>query len=174
MAEYSQARTERFGGAHPVFATLRVLEEVIARCGPVAARPDVKVKGSVGVGNWAAAPWIALLDKRVTSTTLTGVYPVLLFREDMTGVYITVAQGTQELKQKGRAHMLGELQRTATRVRGLATTNLKERSFDADNSISLGNGNLARPTIRYTDIVHKLYGASVAVPEDGQIISARS
>lgn len=78
MAEYSQARTERFGGAHPVFATLRALEEQIARCGPVAARPDVKVKGSVGVGNWAAAPWIALLDTRVTSTTLAGVYPVLL------------------------------------------------------------------------------------------------
>ena len=156
MSEYTQARLEKFSGAHPVVMTLRSLEEKIATSGPLMTRPDVKIKGSVGVGNWAAAPWLALLDSRVTSTTLTGVYPVLLFREDMTGVYVTVAQGTQELKQQGRAHMLSELEATASRVRKLTTLDLTERSFVSDEDVSLGAGSLARDYASST-IVHKFY-----------------
>ena len=74
----------------------------------------------------------------------TLVYPVLLFREDMTGLYVTVAQGTQELKQQGRAHMLKQLETEATRVRNLAAPDLAERSFIATKQIQLGTGNLAR------------------------------
>ena len=44
------------------------------------------------------------LDVRETGTTQHGVYPVLLFRQDMTGVYLTLAQGVTEPKQQGRAH----------------------------------------------------------------------
>jgi 5-methylcytosine-specific restriction protein B len=168
MTEYREARTEKFSGAHPVLTTLRSLEERIAQSGPLLTRPDVKVKGSVGLGNWAAAPWIALLDERVTPSTLSGVYPVLLFREDMTGVYVTVAQGTQELKQQGRAHMLRQLDVEAERVRGLASSELSERSFVATSEIALGTGNLARDYAAST-IVHKLYERG-SVPEDAEIL----
>ena len=168
MTEYLQARAEKFSGAHPVLETLRSLEDGIAQSGPLLARPEVKVKGSVGVGNWAAAPWIALLDKRVTSTTMTGVYPVLLFREDMSGVYVAVAQGTQELKQQGRTHMLTELETSARRVRKLVTDELTDRSFATDNDVALGIGNLARDYAAST-IVHKLYERG-SVPEDAEIL----
>ncbi|WP_282937567.1 DUF3578 domain-containing protein [Paenibacillus sp. RC67] len=33
-----------------------------------------KVQGSVGQGNWADIPWIAIMDPRITSTTQYGVY----------------------------------------------------------------------------------------------------
>ncbi|WP_207843023.1 MrcB family domain-containing protein [Williamsia soli] len=168
MAEYGDAKLEKFGGSHPVVATLRSLEQHIAQSGPLSARPNVKVKYSAGQGNWAAAPWIALLDGRITSSTQSGVYPVLLFREDMSGIYVTVAQGTQELKKSGKDHMLKELAATATRVRALATNELTDRSFAFDDSIYLGEGTLARDYAAST-IVHKFYERG-SVPEDAEIL----
>jgi hypothetical protein len=43
--------------------------------------------------------WIALLDKRETETTQSGIYVALLFREDMSGVYVTFNQGVIEPKR---------------------------------------------------------------------------
>ena len=59
-----------------------------------------RVRPSVGQGNWAACPWIAVLDPRVTTTTQEGVYPVVLIREDLTGLYVTIAQGVTKLKRE--------------------------------------------------------------------------
>ncbi len=168
MSEYPDARSGPFSGNHTVQATLRSLVDAIAQSAPLLARPEVVVKGSVGLGNWASVPWIALLDKRITSSTQSGVYAVLLFREDMTGVHVTVAQGTQELKQQGRAYMLAQLELSARRVRDLVNADLVNRSFAADNAISLGGGTLARDYEAST-IVHKLYERG-SVPEDAEIL----
>ena len=130
--------------------------ETFKRSGPLAARPDVTVKGSVGLGNWAGVPWIALLDSRVTSSTQNGVYPVILFREDMTGAYLTVAQGTQLLKKEGRRHMLEQLAIAAQRVRAQVPPDLDTQGFDHDTPPRLGTGSLARDYEAST-IVHKLY-----------------
>lgn len=168
MAGYRAAREEDFSGSHPIIATMRSLEERIGQSGPLRDRPTVRVKGSVGQGTWAFAPWIALLDNRITTSTQLGVYPVLLFREDMSGVYVTIAQGTQDLKKSGREHMLAQLRATASRVRGLAGSQLADRSFIADNALALGAGNLARDYAAST-IVHKLYERG-SVPEDAEIL----
>lgn len=50
--------------------------------------------GSVGVGRIAACPWLALMDKRVTSTAQKGVYIVFLFSKDLKTIYLTLNQGT--------------------------------------------------------------------------------
>lgn len=168
MAEYSDAKREKFGGSHAAVETLRLLEKHIAQSAPLSARPDVKVKSSAGQGNWAAVPWIAMLDKRITRSTQSGVYAVLLFREDMSGVYVTVAQGTQELKKSGKEHMLSQLAATASRVKALASSELTERSFLTDDSVSLGNGTLAHDYAAST-IVHKFYARGSA-PEDAEIL----
>lgn len=168
MANYLTARAEKFGGSHPITATLKSLKTHFAQSGPVSARPDVAVKVSVGQGGWSFVPWIALLDGRETTSTQSGVYPVFLFREDMSGVYLTVAQGTTELKKSGRAHMLTHLDDTAARVRALASSELSVRQFALDNTISLGTGELARDYEAST-IVHKLYERG-SVPEDAEIL----
>lgn len=41
-----------------------------------------KVKGSVGAGRATKTPWIAILDKDITTTTREGVYIVFLFSSD--------------------------------------------------------------------------------------------
>ncbi len=55
---------------------------------------NFRIKGSVGVGRATKTPWIAILDKDITSSTREGVYIVFLFSSDYKHVYITLNQGT--------------------------------------------------------------------------------
>ena len=52
------------------------------------------VKGSVGAGRATKTPWIAILDKDITTSTREGVYVVFLFSSDYKNVYLTLNQGT--------------------------------------------------------------------------------
>lgn len=64
---------------------------------------ELKITGSVGQGNWATIPWIAIMDKRITETTRQGEYLVYLFAEDMKSVYLTFLQGvTIPIETKGK------------------------------------------------------------------------
>jgi 5-methylcytosine-specific restriction protein A len=51
------------------------------------------VKGSVGVGVWSEIPWLAIFDRFVTTTAQKGYYPVFLFRNDMSGFYLSLGIG---------------------------------------------------------------------------------
>lgn len=59
-----------------------------------------KVYGSSGLGNWAAVPWIGIFDKEITESATHGFYIVYLFREDMSGVYLSLNQGWTYYKEK--------------------------------------------------------------------------
>lgn len=168
MTEYPAARSGPFRGDHAVQSLMRRLAEELQQSAPLTGRPEVAVKWSVGLGNWAGVPWVAFLDRRVTTSTQSGVYPVLLFREDMSGVYLTVAQGTQLIKQQGRQFMLDQLDKAATRVRKLISPDLLARGFVSNNNIRLGSGNLARDYAAST-IVHKLYERG-RVPPDSELL----
>lgn len=58
------------------------------------------VKGSAGKGRWSANPWVAIFDILITQTAQSGYYPVYLFREDMSGFYLSLNQGVTEIKDK--------------------------------------------------------------------------
>lgn len=58
------------------------------------------IKGSAGAGNWTAIPWIAIFDTLITDTAQSGFYPVYLFREDMSGFYLSLNQGVTEIEKK--------------------------------------------------------------------------
>ena len=55
---------------------------------------NYKICGSVGKGRATNTPWIAMLDKDITTSTRNGVYVVFLFSTDLKQVYITLNQGT--------------------------------------------------------------------------------
>lgn len=57
------------------------------------------VKGSVGQGNWSVSPWIAVFDILVTRSAQDGYYPVFLFKEDMTGFYLSLNQGVTKIRE---------------------------------------------------------------------------
>jgi 5-methylcytosine-specific restriction protein A len=56
------------------------------------------IKGSPGNGNWSSTPWIAILDVLITNTPQSGYYPVFLFRDDMSGFYLSLNQGVTEIE----------------------------------------------------------------------------
>jgi len=72
----------------------KVIEKIL---GPQSA--DYLINGSPGAGNWASVPWLSILDKEVTHTTTSGFYPVFLFRADMSGVFLSLIQGTTSIRQ---------------------------------------------------------------------------
>jgi MoxR-like ATPase len=51
------------------------------------------VVGSYGKGRWTTVPWIAVFDKRITTSALSGVYIVYLLNKDTKDLYLTLAQG---------------------------------------------------------------------------------
>ena len=51
------------------------------------------VKSSVGNGRWAIIPWIVLFDTDISNSATEGIYIAYLFAEDMSKVYLSLAQG---------------------------------------------------------------------------------
>ena len=98
LNNYKMAMNENFTG-HPIAKVLRVnfpkdLEKVIGE-------PNkYKITGSAGQGNWTYSPWVAIFDKRITKSAQSGFYPVYLFKEDMSGVYLSLNQGATDLRNK--------------------------------------------------------------------------
>lgn len=58
------------------------------------------ITGSIGQGNWANIPWIALMNRKNTTSIQSGVYIGYLFSNDMKRFYLILNQGVTELKNK--------------------------------------------------------------------------
>lgn len=52
-----------------------------------------KIKGSIGQGRITKCPWIAIMNKNVTTSTQEGVYLVFLFSGDLKRLYFQLGQG---------------------------------------------------------------------------------
>jgi MoxR-like ATPase len=140
---YAAARGETFRGSHPAADALkRAADALQHRLPPAVAQ--ARVRASVGQGNWATVPWIAVLDSRETNTTQRGVYPVLLIPEDLHGVYLTIAQGVTELKrERGRAGAYAALAERAQALRP-RLTRLWSDGYGDGNDVELGPSSLGR------------------------------
>lgn len=67
------------------------------------------VKGTKSPGNWAAVPWIGVLDPRLTDSMQRGLYVVLLFAENMQHAYLCLAMGVQDTPRATRKRWLEQL-----------------------------------------------------------------
>jgi 5-methylcytosine-specific restriction protein B len=110
LDRYVVARLHEPLKGHELRSIFKQVTSALAATEAVSKRSTLTVKFSMGQGNWATIPWIALLDTRETDTTQRGTYCVYLFREDMSGIYLKLAQGvTEPMKQygaaKGRKHL---------------------------------------------------------------------
>jgi hypothetical protein len=92
------------------------------------------VTGSVGQGNWASVPWIAIMNKEITTSTQRGYYIVYLFSEDMSRLYLTLAQGVTETTKE---EMLKRKQEIRDHVEMRATVK-------KDNDLYLGESSKAK------------------------------
>lgn len=170
LARYTRARTrDVFGKAHPLWAEFDRVASLYRGDPTVTRFADIGVRWSMGQGRWASVPWIAFLDKRWTTRTSDGVYVIYLFRADMTGVYITLNQGTEKLKAKFGADSRTEIQARAERFRQKVTS-LGPLGFSLNDRIEM-RSDLA-PVRAYEDstIAHKFYGLG-AVPASDVLLA---
>jgi 5-methylcytosine-specific restriction protein A len=96
--EYHEAYKQDIA-KHPL---VKLISQVIphAISGLIIEKERYIIKGSAGAGNWTFTPWIAILDILVTNTAQSGYYPVFLFRDDMSGFYLSLNQGVTDVKNK--------------------------------------------------------------------------
>jgi MoxR-like ATPase len=171
LAQYGDARSqEPFGSGSSVWNAFEELTELLNRSEPVAERSTLNANWSAGRGNWARVPWIAFLDSRETTTTRRGVYPVLLFRQDLSGVYLTLAQGVTEPKERGgTAQAYAYLRGVAQRVRERCPE-LADAGFALDGNIDLRSATGLGKDYEASTIAYRLYERG-SVPLDGELIS---
>jgi hypothetical protein len=135
LSGYIAAKDTSFGSSTPMWAAIDRAQKALQAL--LDDYPHIAVRSSVGKGNWAEVPWIALLDKRVTTTTTYGVYAVYLFRADMSGVYATFNQGVTELKKSsGWQAARATLMETAVRLRQRYREQMRP-SFTSSDGIDL-------------------------------------
>lgn len=156
---------EAFGKDNDIWQLFSKLEEAFTKTQPIQDYPEVTVKWSIGQGNWGKVPWLAFLDSRETRSPKEGVYCVLLFRQDMTGVYLTLNQGVTNLYETVGAQKARQtLNDTAEQIRQ-QVGHLEAAGYNLNNDIDL-RSDLGLAT-RYVEstIAHKLYEAN-QVPDD--------
>ena len=166
MTTYPEARrTAPFSSEHPVWATFERFGQILGASSPVVSNPHLRVKPSVGQGNWAAIPWIAIMDDRETASTQNGLYCVYLFREDGGGVYLTLNQGvTEPRRQHGAAEGKRRLRIRAVQIRGDVNA-LAEFGFRLDDGIDLHTDSGLGADYENSTIAYKLYEKGL-VPTD--------
>lgn len=137
MDNYLQSKTELFKGNHLGNMVRRTIPSELK--GFSFIYEQLKVQGSVGQGNWANIPWIAIMDNRVTTTTQRGEYIVYLFAEDMSAVYLTFMQGvTIPLRDYGKVEGYKYLRHRVEELR----EQLPLIGMNKDDNIQLTSGGL--------------------------------
>jgi len=165
LRDYPGARRGPFTGTHPINSVFHDLVQLLQSSAFVKEFPTLRVRFSTGQGNWARVPWIAILDDRNTTTTQSGVYCVFLFREDGSGVYLTLAQGVTEPQRRlGAAEGKAELRARARTVRASLGL-LEDAGFSLTDDIDLHTGPGLGSDYEVSTIAYKLYEREY-VPDD--------
>jgi hypothetical protein len=166
MQQYVAARSgEKFGAEHPLWNVFKNIKTALGEVEAISGNPNLVVRSSMGQGNWAKVPWIAILDGRETETTQRGVYCVFLFRQDMTGVYLTLAQGvTEPTRTLGAVAARDFMKKNAAGIRA-NLAGLSDFGFQLDDNIDLhADPGLGSAYVDST-IAYKFYEAG-HVPDD--------
>lgn len=135
-----------------------------------------KVKGSVGAGRWTDVPWIAVFDKRITTSAQRGVYIVYLLNKDTKELFLTLNQGATDVTQGGGGGADRKLSFT-----GIASTNNKKTSSmlianaehirrEIEDDCSLPHGNINTGSSAYDAgcIYYKKYKLE-NVPDENEL-----
>ncbi len=105
---------------------------------------------SVGKGNWAAVPWVAIFDSRESSSAQKGVYPVIHFSpEEPVGIRIGLGVAATEFKSQANEKAAEVHSELSTEER----QELESAGFldvvDGDGvRVEMGTGNLAKKYAR--------------------------
>lgn len=108
---------------------------------------DYIIKGSIGQGNKARTPWIAILDKGITDTPQKSIYLVFLFSSEYKKVYLTLNQGVTEYNESGKK-LTDHIIENRERIRNLL--NISYPNFNKDNDLDVSDERYKQGAIYYT------------------------
>ena len=168
LQRFGALRISQFRKDEELWNLMHQLNAGLARLPALKKRPQIKIKWSVGQGNWAGIPWIAFLDQAETKTTQKGVYGVLLFREDLSGVYLTLNQGVTEVTDQHPKIEARKILRERANQYGLLVPELKAAGFNIDADIDLKTEGDLGINYEASTIACKLYTRG-AIPSDDAI-----
>lgn len=123
------------------------------------------VKGSAGAGNWTNIPWIAIFDILITKSAQSGYYPVFIFKEDMSGFYLSINQGVTDIKEKYKKEAIQVLKIKAEDYRaqlGSTPLNFPELNISIKK---IGNKSILANLYEAGNIFAKYYDAE-NIPSD--------
>lgn len=106
------------------------------------------VNGSVGKGLATRTPWIAILDKEITTSTREGIYIVFLFSSDYKNVYLTLNQGTTVPGSFGPRLGKKEVSRKSQNIRELL--NIDNELLRIDGNADIADEKYRAGAIYYT------------------------
>lgn len=106
------------------------------------------VNGSIGKGLATRTPWIAILDRDITTSTREGVYIVFLLSSDYKHVYLTLNQGTTVPGQFGPRLGKKEIADNSKRIRNLL--NINEAILKTDGKADIADERYKLGAIYYT------------------------
>ena len=89
--QYPKSKNESFAGAKIGLVIKNEIPEAMRN--KLSLTSDYIIKGSIGNGQFASIPWIAIMDKDITTSTKAGVYSVFLFSSGGERIYLTLNQG---------------------------------------------------------------------------------
>lgn len=139
--ELDQARTEhKFRTALPV---VELLEKTLPNrlCKLDFIQDRYVLKSSVGKVAWAHFPWIAFMNRRLTTNVNEGVYVCYVFSKDLKSVYLTFKHSDEvrnnPKKKQGRVNIKSAIERIRSQLdfTGFATDDL----VNIQNDYSSGN-----------------------------------
>lgn len=163
--EYIEAKQQAFAG-NPMGNYFRNnIPEVLYKTG-IVDEDKYLITGSVGQGNWATIPWVAIFDRSITTTATKGVYIVYLLSKDGNTLYLTFNQGCTDIK-------IGNKKKdTITFMRDKAAeiiSKIDNRGFNTDNKIDLGSNLRETPELyQKGTIFYKAYHKG-SVPEEAEL-----
>lgn len=112
--EFLLARKQPLAG-HPLAGLIR--NDAASEVRDAIQRPDLKIIGAPGQGNWAEVPWIGMFHPEVTTSATRGYYIVYLFSTDMRTVNLCLGQGVTAIRQEFKNRAAEEMLRRAALIR---------------------------------------------------------
>ena len=156
LKRFADVRSGDFGEDAKLWSTAEGFGESLLKLPSLSARPYLMVKWSFGKGVWANVPWIAILNRNVTTSIQDGLYVVFLVAEDLSGVYLTLNQGiTALVREHGQAAASREMLSRAETYRA-AIQDVAAAGFALDNTIDLRSSGWRSKNYQLGTVAHLL------------------
>lgn len=150
-------RKERFGRNHPLWSIFLRLASVIQESGALGTDGKITLRWSIGQGRWATVPWVAMLDFRETSKITAGFYVAYLFCEDMSGVAISLNQGSSDLMASHGMDAEALLRARADLIAAALPNSLPVRGWMVGKPLDLNASTKLTRAYNVGSAVHKMY-----------------